>query len=106
VRAAARGVNRLGPFVYGSRRAAEGDPTVFHGWCLWNGTSFAAPVVTGVVAAFLGKHPKRTGTEALEHVLADAPVLKLEPEREDDHTTVRFIDPKPVWPKDDRVPAT
>lgn len=101
VRAAARGVHRYGPFVFGRRVDGRVDEAEFKGWCAWNGTSFAAPVVTGAAAALLGGNPGLTGVQALEQLLGSSPEMTLEEAEPGDKTHVRIVDPEPVWPSTD-----
>lgn len=54
VRACAPGVDLVSTFFAGwngdAPRASGNDPDDFSGWATWSGTSFAAPVVVGVLA--------------------------------------------------------
>jgi hypothetical protein len=100
VRALSRGAHRYGAFVNGTGSFERpGGPNLeleYRGWCYWDGTSFAAPVVAGAAAAYLAEHPGMTGVEALEAVVAAARLERLE-----DGTRAPFVDPAPTWPATD-----
>jgi subtilisin family serine protease len=100
VRALSRGAHRYGAFVNGTGTfKGPGSSSLeleYRGWCYWEGTSFAAPVVAGAAAAYLAEHPGMTGVEALEAVLAEAQLERLENE-----TSAGFVDPAPAWPSPD-----
>ena len=75
VRACAPGVDLLSAFFrdFGTTEGGDGDPGRFDGWALWSGTSFAAPVVVGALAATM----RAAGCSAAEAVnrVIDAPAL-------------------------------
>jgi subtilisin family serine protease len=100
VRALSRGSHRYGAFVNGTgsfTRPHEPDLQLeYRGWCYWEGTSFAAPIVAGAAAAYLSEHPDLTGVEALEAVLAASPRARLQ-----DATSAAFVDPAAAWPSPD-----
>ncbi|MFC4946125.1 S8 family serine peptidase [Pseudonocardia sp. GCM10023141] len=69
VDAYAQGVDVLGPYCTFSETAAGAEalgvlPQEFTGWARWNGTSFAAAKVTGMIAREMADHPELTAREA------------------------------------------
>ena len=78
VRACAPGVDLLSCFFAdfdgkGQPGADAVDPDSFHGWAMWSGTSFAAPVVVGALVRVM-KEAGCTAREAVARVI-DAPAL-------------------------------
>ncbi|HEV7804383.1 MAG TPA: S8/S53 family peptidase [Solirubrobacteraceae bacterium] len=92
----ARGAGRYGPFITGANSYGKGVRREFEGWCYWDGTSFAAPVVTGAAAALLAANRGMTGAQALDAVVAGAGVAALM-----DGSAPRFVDPRASWPTRD-----
>ncbi len=75
VRACAPGVDLLSTFFrdVDSIEVGHGEPERFDGWALWSGTSFAAPVVVGALAATM-RAADCSAEEAVNRLI-DAPAL-------------------------------
>jgi subtilisin family serine protease len=80
VDATARGVNLQSTFTKGKSRKATGahpdpnDPWIaFDGWAAWDGTSFATPIVAGVLARTMSRNGFATAAEAQAHLLMSSP---------------------------------
>jgi subtilisin family serine protease len=48
------------------------NPANTHGWAEWDGTSFAAPVVTGLAACMWAVRPQLSPTQVIDHIVQDA----------------------------------
>jgi Subtilase family len=67
VDACAMAVDLVGPFP----RFPDGDQPEFDGWAIWSGTSFAAPKVTGEIAARLSTRRFGTARDAAASLVND-----------------------------------
>jgi hypothetical protein len=70
VRACAPGVDVVSTFF--TRDAEE-----FAGWARWSGTSFAAPVVVGALAAAIRRTPGLTAQQAVAEVIDDPTLMRI-----------------------------
>jgi hypothetical protein len=79
VRACAPGVDVASTFYIGNCAEKEKygvDPDTYTGWALWSGTSFAAPVVAGVLARTM-RSEGLTGPGAVEAVIDQTGLFRL-----------------------------
>jgi hypothetical protein len=79
VRACAPGVDIASTFYIGTGAEKERygvDPDTFTGWALWSGTSFAAPVVTAVLARTMMAHGL-TAHGAVEAIIDQVGLFRL-----------------------------
>ena len=80
VDAAARGVNLQSTFTKGKTRKATGsapdpaDPWIsFDGWAAWDGTSFASPIASGMLARTMSRNGFASAADAQAHLLSTSP---------------------------------
>ena len=97
VRCVARGAHRYGPFITGSNSYPGGVRREYQGWCYMDGTSFAAPAVAGIAAAYLSEQRGMTGAQALADVLAAG----SDPKLGSNMKQARLVDAEPLWPSQD-----
>jgi subtilisin family serine protease len=81
VRACAPGVDILSSFFKafgggGTASSGPDDPDYFHGWGLWSGTSFSAPIVVGALAKAMFA-TGCTGKEAVARLIEAPSLLRI-----------------------------
>jgi subtilisin family serine protease len=69
-----------------------GQPQPYAGWASWSGTSFAAPIVAGAIAALMSKPGVKDPTEAVQLLHAQSPGAPP------DFANAKVVDPPLLWP--------
>lgn len=70
----APGVNVVGAYLSAPVKLSTGEVKNFEGYARWSGTSFAAPIVSGLIAAHMT--PDKSAREALDDLLHEKTVVK------------------------------